>query len=400
LLWTVIVIAAIIVLAIGIWFLQRYYAKATLDTALVRTGLGGQRVITDGGCVALPILHQLQRVSMQAMSLSAARSGRDAALTRDQIRADIAMEFELRVMPTAEGIVTAAQALGHRVARNSDAVQELMSGALIDAILAAAARFSLDEIHLDRAAFSRGVSEVIEAQAARLGLTVVSASLVRVDQCDLSQMNENNAFNAKGMRRLAELISAERKARIQVETETEVAVREHQLAQHQRQLELARAEREADIQQQEHLDRLEAEARSRTEQARAQAALMVQTEQIEKERLAKASQVENDEALRRSEMAALLALEETKIANSIRLSEKRIEEATTKAAEEEARAQVILAAEHVQAQKDRAVEKRERELARMRLEKEIELEGARVKSDVDTMLTRAQAEAADRKSVV
>lgn len=386
-------IVALVLLAIGVWFLQHYYAKASLDVALVRTGMGGQRVITDGGCIALPIVHQLQKVSMRAIPLTAGRNGKDAALTRDQIRADIEMTFELQVDPTPEGIATAAAALGQQASRNGDAVQEVLKGSLVDALLGAAASRSLDEIHLDRPGYAKDVSAAVSEHAARLGLKVLSASLVSVDQSDLSQLNENNAFNAKGMRRLAELISEERKARVKVETETDVAVREHQLAQHQRQLDLKRQEREADIAQQENLDRLEAEAKSRSDQARAQTTLATEEVRIEKERLAKFAQVSNDEALRHAEMEALLKLEESRISNDIRLSKKRAEESEAKAAEEEARAQVILAAEHVQAQKDRAVEQRERELAQMRQIKEIELENARVQSDVETMLARAKADA-------
>jgi flotillin len=283
LIWVTIIILAVIAIAIGIWFLQRYYAKATLDAAIVRTGLGGRKVVIDGGCIALPIFHRVQKVTMQTIPLKATRTGRDAALSRDQIRADIQMEFELRVNPTPEGVATAAQALGARVARGGEAVQEILEGPLISAILTAAAARSLDEIHLDRAGFTQEVSANIEEQAARVGLTVVSGSLTSVDQSDLAQMNENNAFNAKGMRRLAELIAEDRKARVQVETETEVAVREHRLAQHQRQLTLQRAEREAEIDQKEHLDRMEAAAASRADQARAEAHAATEANRIEQD---------------------------------------------------------------------------------------------------------------------
>lgn len=387
------IICALLLLIIGVWFLQCYYAKATLDTALVRTGMGGQRVVTDGGCIALPIVHQLQKVSMQTLPLLAARRGKDAALTQDQIRADIEMAFEIRVDPSQTGIATAAQAFGPRIARNGEAVQEVLESTLIDAILGAAAARRLDQIHLDRTGFSADVSAAVQQQASRLGLTIVSASLVSIDQSDFSKLNENNAFNAKGMRKLAELISEERKARIKIESEADVVVREHKLEQHQRELDLNRQEREAGITLAVHLEKLEFEAKSQSDKTRSETTLAALEVKIGNERLAKVAQIASDEALRQTEMAALLTLEQAKITNDITLSQNRAAESKAKAIEEEARAQVILAAEHVQAQKDQAIEERERALAKLRQDKEISLEQARVKSDVATLLARAQADA-------
>lgn len=392
-LWVVLLVLAALIILVGIWFLQRYYAKAALDTALVRTGFGGRRVVTDGGCLALPILHQVQKVSMGALTFATTRQGRDAVLTRDQMRADVVFEFELRVAPSEDAIATAAQTLGQRIARGGDTVQDVLAGTLVNAIQNAAAARTLDEIHLDRSGFSADVAQAIETQASLLGLTLVSASLISVDQSDLAQLNENNAYNAQGMRRLAELVAEQRKARIRAETESDIAVRESKLAQHQRQLELHRQEREAEIAQQEHLARLEADATSRQDQARVEAQRASETARIDSQARVKTTQIEQDEALRKSEMAALLALEEAKISNEIQLARKRAEESEAKAAEEQARAQVLLAGEHVQAQKDRAVAEREHAIARLQQDKELDLEEARVKRDVDTLLTRAQADA-------
>ena len=392
--WVILFAVPTLLALFAIWFLQRYYAKATLDAALVRTGFGGCRVVTDGGCLSLPILHQVQKVSMGALNFSIGREGREAVLTGDQLRADIQFEFELRVAPTKESISTAAQALGSRIARGGDTVKDVFAGALVGAIQRAAAARTLEEIHLDRAGFSSDVAEVIESQAAKLGLTLVSASLIAVDQSDLSQWSESNAFNAQGMRRLAELVANQRKERVRIETEADVAVRESQLAQHQRQLDLKREEREAEIAQKEHLAKLEADAKSREDRARDDARLESETARIENEKRVKSAQVECDEALRKAEMAAIRALEEEKIKNDIKLAIKRGEEAEAKAAEQEARVKVVLAAEHVQGQKERAIAAREREIARLNQEKELELEEAKVKRDVETLLEKSRAHAA------
>lgn len=382
------------VVLIGIWFLHRYYAKATLETALVRTGMGGRRVVMDGGCLALPILHQVQRVSMGTISFTTSRSGRDALLTQDQLRVDVDMEFEFYVDPGEKGIATAAQALGRRISRSGgEGVHEVLAGPLANAMQNAAAKRGMADIHLDRAGYTDEVAQLAGAHAARLGLVLVSASLVAVDQSDLTQHNESNAFNAQGMRRLAELVAEQRKARVKVETEAEIAISESRLAQHNKRLEVQRAEREAEIAQSEHIARLEAESRARSETSATESALATETARIEKEQRLKTVQVGNDEALRRAEMAAILALEEARIANDIQLARKRAEEAEAKAAEETSRAQVLLAAEQVQTQKERAIAEREREISGLKQKSALELENEKVASDVEIMLSRAQAEA-------
>ena len=394
--WLLALVILAIALLIGIWFLQRFYAKASLESALVRTGMGGRRVMTDGGCVVLPIVHQSLRVSMQTNTVTVSRTGREAVLTSDPLRADITMKFELRVASDTDNIATAAQAFGNRIARGGEAFEDALAGPLANAIQTAAASRDLNNIHLERAEFTQEVARVASEHAGRLGLEMVTAALVSIDQSDFAGRDENNTFNARGMRRLAEMVAEERKARIQVETSTEVAVREHRLAQHQRQMELQRAERETEIAQQEHLTKLEAEAESRASQAHSEARHASETSRIQQEQETEAAKVTSDETLRKVEMRALLELEEAKIANGIKLSQSRTKEAKAQAEEEEARAQVILAAENVQAQKERAVTMREKEIAKLKQDRDIELEGARVKSDVNTLLAKAQADASVR----
>lgn len=394
--WLLALVILAIVLLIGIWFLQRFYAKASLESALVRTGMGGRRVMTDGGCVVLPIVHQSQRVSMQTNTVTVSRSGREAVLTSDPLRADITMKFEIRVASNTDNIATAAQAFGNRIARGGEVFEDALAGPLANAIQTAAASRDLNNIHLERAEFTQEVAHLASEHAGRLGLELVTAALVSIDQSDFAGRDENNTFNARGMRRLAEMVAEERKARIQVETSTEVAVREHRLAQHQRQMELQRVERETEIAQHEHLTKLEAEAESRASQARSEARQASETIRIQQEQETEAAKVTSDEALRKVEMRALLELEEAKIANGIKLSHSRTKEAKAKAEEEEARAQVILAAENVQAQKERAVTMREKEIAKLKQDRDIELEDARVKSDVNTLLAKAQADASAR----
>ncbi|WP_136661615.1 flotillin domain-containing protein [Nitratireductor sp. XY-223] len=391
--WIISLLIFAIAVAVVIWFLHRYFAKATRELSLVRTGLGGQKTVIDGGCLALPILHQIQKVSMGAITVRLDRSGQHSLLTGDRLRADAEMEIEVRVQPTRDGVARAAQALGSRIARGGEAVEELLHGQLAAAMQDAAAARSLDDIHREREAFSEQVAQVVERRIEALGLTLVSAVLLRVDQGSFAGLDENNAFNSEGMRKLAGLVADNRKERVRIETEADIAVRESQLAQAQRRLDIERAEREAEIAQREHLSRLQAEAEAKSAEIRTEADRTSEKATLVKQLEIDAVKIANDEELRRKEMAAILTLEETKIENAMRLAQKRADEAEAKAAEEASRSKVLLAAESVQTDKETAVAKREKAIAMMKVDREISVEDARSKSDNETMLAKASADA-------
>lgn len=393
LVWTISLLLAAVILAILAWFMQRYYIKATSEIALVRTGSGGQKVVIDGGCISLPILHQVQKVSMGTIVSRLTRDGAQPLLTGDRLPADIQMEFEYRVTPTKDGVATAAQSLGQRIARDGEAVGELLNGKFVDALQNAAAVRNLDDIHKDRAGFSGQVTEDVRPHLESLGLTLVAVSLVHVDQGKFSAQDENNAFNAEGMRKLATVVAENRKERIRIETEADIAIRESQLAQAQRRLDIERDERESEIAQREHLARLEAEAQALSVEKKAAATRVAETAELEKLHELKALKIAHDEVLRKLEMTAIRELEEEKIQNAVRLSEKRLAEADARVAEELARSKVILAQETVQTDKERATAKREQEISSLRIERETSDAAAKAKQEAGTQLVAAEASA-------
>ena len=65
----------------------------------MRTGMGGEKVVRDGGALVLPVLHETIPVNMNTLKLEVLRA-RDAALiTRDRMRVDVQAEFYVRVKP-------------------------------------------------------------------------------------------------------------------------------------------------------------------------------------------------------------------------------------------------------------------------------------------------------------
>ena len=92
---SILILAAIIIVAlfaIGIIF-ARLYRRASKEVSFVRTGLGGQKVIMNGGTIVLPVLHETIPVNMNTLRLAVNRAGDQALITRDRMRVDVVAEF-------------------------------------------------------------------------------------------------------------------------------------------------------------------------------------------------------------------------------------------------------------------------------------------------------------------
>src|SRR5262245_52508677 len=105
--------------------ITRLYQKTKSSESFVRTGLGGVRVIRDGGALVIPFVHELTRVSLQTIKLEVSRQNEDALITSDKLRADVRAEFFVRVQPDTDNILQASRSLGERMT-NAHEVRSLV----------------------------------------------------------------------------------------------------------------------------------------------------------------------------------------------------------------------------------------------------------------------------------
>jgi flotillin len=389
--WTVLVLALIVLAIVVIVVLNRFYAKSTRDTALIRTGAGGRRIVIDGGTLAFPFLHRIDRMNMRSLRLSMERAGNAALITADRLRVDLTVEFHVRVAPTPDGIAMAAQAFGSKMFRE-DEMQVLLSSKLVDAVQGEAATRTMDALHEDRTGFVSAVATRLGANLTNSGLIVDSVSLVRLDQTPFSTLDDTNAFNAVGMRRLAELISENRKARINVEADTDIAIRKRQLEQVKQRLSIEREQEDTEIAKRLDIEQRRIQADSEIETARTRTSALAEEARIEREREIKQAEIERDLHLRKREMEAITEVEQHKIDNAILIASRRAEETLQQAKTETARLKIVEAQEAVQTSKDIAAAERARKLALLRAGEEAEVDGTKVKSQVGSILALAKAE--------
>ncbi|NJM35679.1 MAG: flotillin family protein, partial [Rhodomicrobium sp.] len=217
--WLVIAIIAIVVLAYIFYF---FFRRSTKETAFVRTGLGGQRVVINGGAFVIPLFHDVTPVYMRTHRLVVQTVRDRAVITKDRMRVDVSAEFYVRVVPTKDGVAAAAQTLGRR-SMETEALRELVEGRFVDILRSVAAEMTMEELHEQRSEYARRVREAVIEPLAKSGLEAEAVSLTSLDQTNMEFFNPSNAFDAEGLTRLTEQIEQRKKRRNDIEQDTLIA---------------------------------------------------------------------------------------------------------------------------------------------------------------------------------
>jgi flotillin len=390
--WLVAIIVAIIVLVVGILFLNRFYKKGSREVALIRTGFGGQRIVMERGCIALPIVHRISEVNMKTMRLEIERKGERSIITNDRLRVDAAAEFYVRVNPSDEGVTTAAQALAGKSFRATD-LAETLEGKLVDAMLSVAARYTMDELQDRRGEYVREVSEALSPTLALNGLLLENVALTRLDQTPFSALDENNAFNAVGMRRLSEIIATSKKARAAIDSEADVAVRQSQLEATKRKYIIDQESELAHQSQQREIENNRAESQAEIAEQQSLAERRREAARIERDKVVKEAEIARDREVRRLEVESEMNTQTARHEREVALAAKRIDEAKARASALMEEAKKVEAEAGVETAKVIAEAERQKNLALIRAQEEAEVDDTRVASETGTIMAMAKAKA-------
>ncbi len=374
-----IVVIAVLGLLIFIGFiLGRLYKRATREISLVRTGAGGKKVIMDGWTMVVPLMHEVSPVKMKTLRLEVSRQSDAALITKDRMRVDVGVEFYVSVNATVEGISRAAQTLGARTFY-VDQLREMIEGKLVDGLRAVAAQMTMDELHENRSEFVQEVQNAVSEDLLKNGLELESVSLTALDQTPFEALDENNAFNAVGMRKLAEVIALSKKERAQIDADADVAVRRAAMEAERLKFAIERDEQEAKIAQIQEVETL---------RARQQAEIAQQQQQAEQQ--SEKARITREEAIRAAEIAKDRDLEVAEQERQIIIAQKSEEESRARASADVARAEATKAMEAVVTAKSVAEAERTKQIALIEAAREAEREATKVRLEAQAQKDAAQ----------
>jgi uncharacterized membrane protein YqiK len=369
--------------------LSRLYKRTTREISLVKTGAGGKRIIMDGGALVIPLLHEVSPVNMKTLRLEVQRSHDGALITKDRMRVDVGVEFYVSVSPTDEGIARAAQTLGARTF-DVDQLREMIEGKLIDGLRAVAAQMTMDQLHENRADFVQEVQNTVSEDLTKNGLSLESVSLTALDQTPFEALDENNAFNAVGMRRLAEVIAASKKERASIDAEADVAVRRAAMEAEREKFKILREEEAARIQQEQEVETLKAAQEAEIAQRREESQRESETARIKREESIRASEINRERNIRDAEITKDRELEVANQERQIIIAQKSEEESRARASADLARAEAAKATEAVKTATEVAQADRVKQIALIEAQREAEREATKVR-----LMAAAQKDAAE-----
>lgn len=376
--------------------LARLYKRATREVSLVKTGAGGKRVIMDGGAIVIPLLHEISPVNMKTLRLEVKRVGEAALITKDRMRVDVGSEFYVSVQGTEDGISRAAQTLGAKTF-NVDQLREMIEGKLIDGLRAVAARMTMDELHENRTSFVQEVQNAVSNDLLKNGLELESVSLTALDQTPFDALDENNAFNAVGMRKLAEVIATSKKERAAIDAEADVSVRRSVMEAEKLKLQIARDEEMERIARVQEIELLKAAQDSEIARSR-------ETAESEKER----ARILREQEIRAAEIMRARAIEEAQITKEreievanqdrqVAIAMKSEEESRARASADTARAEAMKAAEAIETARTVAIAERTKQIALIEATQDAEREATRLRLSASAERAAAEDRAAARR---
>lgn len=379
------ILAGIVLIAlftIGFVF-SRLYRRSTKETSFVRTGLGGQKVIMDGGAVVLPVFHEIIPVNMNTLKLEVERREGESLITKDRMRVDVVAGFFVRVKQTAEAVSTAAQTLGQRTL-DPDALKLLVEDKFVDSLRATAATMTMHELQDKRRDFVQAVQNAVAEDLEKNGLELESVSLTNLDQTDKKFFNPDNAFDAEGLTRLTEETQARRKQRNDIEQDTEVQVRTKNLEAERQKLDISKNQEFATLTQQREVANAKAEQAAQVAQEQSQRTREAEEARIEAERAVNQKRIQAERSIKEAEIEKTLVVQtrqieadrqtqvmqadqrkQIEIANAdmqIAVANKSREQSDADAAANEARAEAVKAEELVKTSREVAVAEREKQI--------------------------------------
>jgi flotillin len=356
---------ALVLLCVILLTITKLYVKTKASEAFVKTGMGGLKVIRDGGAIILPFIHQIVRVSLETIKLEVNRTGADALITSDKLRADIKAEFFVRIQAEDDDIKAAARSLGDKMSEVSvncnprggadagykSSVATLIEDKLVSALRTSAAKKTLEQLNSDRDDFLKEVMQGVTADLKHNGFLLETVTISKLDQTDVSNLKADNIFDAQGMRTIAEITQKNLTEKNTIVRTGEQARKDQDVKTRTQVLELDRQQAEAEATQAAAVATIQAEQSRIGKESQIEAQRKIDVATTENAKLTVLAGVAQEQAVevaRRAQQTAVVEADQ-----KVEVAKREQQKAIAASEAQKAKAEALLAEAEAERQKAR-----------------------------------------------
>ncbi len=368
----------VLLLLLSIWAYTRVYVITPNNEAFVRTGgvfVKKKSVILNGGCIVLPGFHELTRVPLREISIDVERTDKLAVRTQDYLRANMRVTFYVCINANEEDVLVSAARLSKQGRISESDIKEALEKRADDAIRAAAKRKSIAEIDSDKLGFADEVLNLIQQDLKKVGLTLNNIAISEIEESDT--YDENNFFDAQGVKLRTETIQRSIKQKLEVELTTEqekkelqlntqIAIKQQELTAEKQSLEIEREKEDAKLKQLKEVEFLKAQTEREIQESKDQEITKIERNKILQSKAVEEEKIQQELAVQQSRIEADIALEEQnkqlKIAQALQQQEPEVAEINRQKTIEESKIEQQLTIQDRQIAANIALEEKNKEL--------------------------------------
>ncbi len=186
--------------------IARFYRKVDQGRALIINKMKAEPEVTFTGGVVLPIFHRAEVMEISVKTIEIDRRGKEGLICKDNIRADIKVNFFIRVNKTKDDVLRVAQAIGCERASDQKTLEDLYAAKFSEALKTVGKKLNFEQLYTQRDDFKDQIIQVIGRDLN--GFILDDAAIDYLEQTPLSSLDSSNILDSQGIRKITEITSA------------------------------------------------------------------------------------------------------------------------------------------------------------------------------------------------
>lgn len=198
----IVVVVVLLVITLVALLVSRLFRKVPQGQALV-VSKWRDVVVTFTGQVVIPVIHKAEVMDISVKNIQIERRGKgNGLICKDNIRADISVEFFVKVDPTEQAVKKVAQAIGCERASDIATLHTLFAAKFSEALKTVGKKFEFESLYTDRDSFRDEIVEIIGKDLN--GYVLEDVAIDYLEQTPLADFDPDNILDADGIRKITE----------------------------------------------------------------------------------------------------------------------------------------------------------------------------------------------------